>query len=230
MRTNRDDILIHPYRVVRLFDMSAQHIDLEKLLKDSKYTAIREAWIGSVFLLGVRKITEKTWWIRVNPIEAAAEDLFAASYEEIAKDKTEQKTLSIQVFTHRKTDQGNVFDGIVHKLRKRNIDLRNCILVCYLMKDELIQWQELNKELKKLSPDVAEVWVIGNVKKGKRTYGVFKVYPDVIPVSVDLDETHQTPEEKSFILPSRGLRKGELFERLKGSLLLKPDFSFEEFE
>lgn len=226
MRTNRDDVLVHPNAIVRLFYKGVKRLGAEKMLKERAYSITREAWIGSVFLLGIRELTGTTWWLRVNKEESAAQDLFAHSYEEIDKKRTKQNILSIQVSTHQKFDHGNVFDGIKRKLE--NVDLKGCILVCYLMRDELIKWSNLNKQLLALSPTPSEIWIIGNV--GKLTYGIFKAYPNVCDTYINLNNNYQNPEEKTFLhpYPHRAFRKGDLFEPLGKIIHLKPDFTFED--
>jgi hypothetical protein len=225
MRTNRNDIRVHPNGILRLFDKSVEAIGAESMLTGRTYSVTREAWIGSVFLLGLKQLTGIIWWLKVNPIEASAEDVNAASYKQINKRKTEESTISIQVFTHRKTDNGSVYDGIKRKMQR--VDLKGCILVCYLMKEERIRWRELNQQLKSLSPNASEIWIIGNV--GGRRYGVFQVYPFVgKPAYVNPDENYQEANEPTFIYPYRAFSKGNEFENLGKTILLKPDFSFED--
>jgi hypothetical protein len=224
MRTNRNDIWVHPNAIIRLFDKSVKLLGNKPLLKNRKYAPLREAWIASVFLLGIRELSKKTWWLRVNPEENDVGDLFAWSYVEMSQNQTDAQTLSIQVFTHRKTDSGNVYDGIKRKLNNR--DLKGCKLVCYLMKDELIKWDYINNQIKSLSPKLGEIWIIGNI--GNRRMGVFNIFPNKQNTSINLDNNYQTIDEKTFIFPFRGLRKGKIFERLGSMVHLKPDFTFED--
>lgn len=226
MRIDKSNIWVHPNAIIRLFDKSVKKLGKNELLNKRTYLVTRETWIGSVFLLGVRELTGRTWYLRVNPEQSAIEDLFACSFVEVDKTRTQKELAPIQVFTHQKSSIGGVFDAIKRKLEET--DLKNCFLVCYLMKNERIILKELNKKLQSISPQLAEIWIIGLVNPVDRIMRVFKAYPNILTTLIDLNKNYQTSEEKTFIYPFFGRRKGSLFEPLGKKIHLKPDFIFEE--
>lgn len=230
MRTNRSDILVHPVVVVKLIDHTTQQVEPSKVIRDRTYAITREAWIAAVFLLGLKKITQKTWWLRVNPEENSAEDIYATSYKPINISGSIQYILSIQVFRHTDHDKGSVIEGIKKKLKKT--DLSNCILVCYLMKWEFVKWNELHEEIKKSKPSASEIWIIGNV--GNRKMTIFQVYPCLNHAEVDLDVVSIPKNEPKFIKPyqvskKESLKKGPYIHPLGKIVVLKPDFRFSDF-
>lgn len=230
MRTNRSNILVHPAVVVKLIDHSIQYgVEPKKVIKDRTYAITREAWISAVFLLGLKEITKQMWWLRVNPEENSAEDIYASSYKPINESGSIQYVLSIQVFQHTAYNKGSVIEGIKKKLKKT--DLSNCVLVCYLIKDEFLEWKKLHEEIKKLKPSASEIWIIGNI--GNRKMIIFQVYPYLNHAEIDINAVSISKNEPKFIKPyqvskKESLKKGTYIHPLGKVVVLKPDFSFSD--
>ena len=229
MRTNIDTILVNPNTVIHLMDKSAKLLGGNIMLINRKYSVTREAWISSVLLLGLNKITKKSWWLRVNPQQNAVEDLFGTAFEPIAESASIKKEISIQVFEIR-PNSGTIFSEIKKKIDKH--DLKGCSLVGYLMRTEMVLWKELNMKLMRLSPNLNDIWLIGNT--GNRKFIIGEVYPHFgHPVEINLNDCYQIPNQRKFIQSIRvsateASKKGSLIVPLGKTVILKPDFSFEE--
>lgn len=225
-RNNRPDILVHANAVIRVFDIGISSVGGSAMEKNPAYYITREAWIAAVYLLALSQITNKGWWLLINPEENSEKDSTAYSFVEVSLKRTDRQELPIQVFTRPETMTNVIFDSFKDKLEA---DLSNTSLVCYSNKSEKIDLIDLTQKIKQLSPKVRDCWIVGNRPGSPRIKVIIQVYPNVHkPVEVNLDTNYQKPEEKTFLQPYRGPRNGDLFEPLGKTILLKPNFDFEE--
>ena len=231
MRTNRDDILVHAGAVLRMFDNAVQDIGASQLLENRDYSVTREAWIAAVYLAGLRVITEKPWWLAVNTVENSEEDIIGYTFTQVDEKRTKKEKLPIQVFERTENSPGDVFQSIKRKLE--HTDLTDCSLVCYVKRPEFIKLDVLSESLASINPNprVRDIWLIATRAGDGRKMSIVKLYPDFSgrTLVIDLDAEHQDQtSEKTFLYPFRGVRKGDKFEKTGKSILLKPNFTFEE--
>ena len=229
IRTNREDIEIHPKAIIRLMDLSAKHLG-SIVIKGRRYQPTREAWIASVFLFALEKLHNQTWFLRVNPKENAIEDIFASAYIEIPglPGASDRKTSKLQVFEYTKHNKNTLIEAVQDKLRS---DLTNCILICYIKTDYKIVWPSLRAELYSKSPKVREIWILGDT--GKRKMVIGQVFSQPSAIFLDLDEAHRDKEERTFISPfpvSKRVAKSKRspIQPTGKTILLKPEMLLDE--
>src|SRR3972149_9022017 len=101
MRTNRDDILVNPQTVIRLFARSYLVLKGDLLYK-REYKVTREAWITSMYLLALQHYKKgRDWWLKPNP-EDNSPDFFCSSFVRSEKDThTVKLEMDIDVFEWR---------------------------------------------------------------------------------------------------------------------------------
>lgn len=227
MRNNKPNVLVHPCAVIRVFDLGIQTFGGQAMEKDNAFQASREAWITAVLLIGRSLITGQMWRLEVNPEENSVDDCIAYTFKPVDAEKTERLRLPVQVFERPKTAAYTLFEAYERKIVRH--DLRNIALVCYSNKSETINFIELGKKIKELNPNAFEIWLVGNIPNEPRRKIVTLLYPDKVGLTakVDLDLDYQK-SEPSFVQPFFGKRKGAFYEPLHESILLKPNFEFED--
>lgn len=183
IKSNKDKWVL-PTMTTRLIDNLVKYgNETEETIKNKrKFSKTREAWIASIFLL--RKIlTEgRLWYLRQNYIEDSVDDIYARSLEQINGVVYSDKILPIQVFRRTEYSEETLLDSIKKKLKD---DLQNTSLVLYVIRDEVILWDTLMDEVKKINPKVIDITIIGNI--GGRKFIVGQVFPSKFISFVNLD-------------------------------------------
>lgn len=185
----------------------------DKVITSNKYQKEREAWIVSVTLLGITKITGETWWIQV-PIEDPPDIKAMTLTPDEEKNWNFVNYRDVEVMEVTKYSKRNITDDILQKIKNKYYGNKTGLVV-YLRRDENIPNMKLiSEELKNKVSNVADIWIVGNTRPNTNDFIVFSVFPDVQVMNFNVDE------EINKILPGDTVElsraKGTKAELVKG--------------
>lgn len=146
------------------------------------YSKTREAYPAAIFVLRKILIDGDLWYLRKNDVENSVDDIFARRFEFKEEVIFADQPLSIQV-TRIIKDKSSIVERI--KKKAEGSDLRGVSLVCHMIRDEIIVWDELTKQVQKLKLKAKDITVIGNV--GESKFIVAQVFPVKIISFVNVD-------------------------------------------
>jgi len=229
MNNKTDDMLVHPCTAIKLLERSVKDVGLNKIIRDRFYEKTREAWIASVFLLALRKIEGHPWWFKVNSDKHLAPDIYAYRFIEYEPRKVERQKRLIEVFRWVKTAKTTLLEEIERKIKKNYPS--TFTLVCYVMKEEKVELQKIYTTLKKINPNLFEIWIVGTSKEKLRNILVGRIWPEVFSTKINLEESCiKTKDEPKILVPHRGYVKNSFYEKIGKVAILKPDFSLENID
>lgn len=165
--------------------------DEESIKTKREYSKTREAWIAAIYLIKRMNLENRPWYIRGNDTENSVDDIYALPLDISGPVPMSSGQISIQVVRETNHSPGDVLDTLKKKFE---YDLSGVSLVCYVMKDESINWSEVCKSVRALNPKVNDVTIIGNLGGGR--WVANQVYPDFLPGMVDLNESLTIPGPK----------------------------------
>lgn len=154
--------------------VDVERLTEEDIKRDPRLVKTREGWIASMYLLFRTLIDDKPWYLRKNETEDSVDDIYGACFYKKDGATYSDGELPIQTFVVNEYS-GSLIDSIKKKFKH---DLRGVVLVCYVMRDESIMWQELMDELSKVRVPASEIVVIGNLGVG--TFQVTRISPNFI--------------------------------------------------
>lgn len=229
MNTNNQEISVSPYAAIRLFAKTYIH-NGEEIFTSRKYKLTREAWIASMFLLGIRSNSGYDWFFK--PEMAGSPDFYcyAFIYDKEKRGSIRQE-VSLEVFEYRNEENEEDFLEALKKIKLNKIVDPNLTLVCYIRRSQVIPSAiELNKELKKIHPKIKEIWYLGNVSSDSRIWRITQIYPNTTAIDLDYDEILATKEKHSFIHAYRGKSDSFEYENTGKKVILTPEFEIKLFD
>lgn len=224
MRTNRDDIVVNPLTVIRLFNNTFLSVG-EEIFKSAKYKVTREAWITSVFLFALGKHEHRDWWLKPNKLDVAP-DFYCFTYQ-VSNKYSAQYTRSVEVFEWRKESKFSFIEALKNKISK--LVVPEMTVVCYIRKSgRLESIKSLSEKVKLLKPRLKDIWVVASLAPNEDNFMVAQIYPDPLRIDIAYDELTNQKEQVSFLHPYRGKSEKLIYEPLGKKILLTPDFQFIE--
>lgn len=200
-RINKDDIYISPVVLVQLFDNTRKEVG-NKVFTSRKYKVLREAWIASLFSIGLSTYEGGVWWLRPNP-EDDAPDFFAFNTRKFeGADYLEGVNASFEVFEWGKNSQEPLIEAIRNKIKDWKAE--SVSIICYASKEnQKINFKEIYEELKNDKINVLDIWILVKVDD-LDTHCIFRVYPDRLALPVPHSVPNYFVEPFSFVTKIRG--------------------------
>jgi hypothetical protein len=132
-------------------------------LKDRTFQSVREVWAAAVFLLGYSQITKQEYWLRENPIQNDAPDVFAITPKPAEKGAS-REVLEIEV----KEYDENAQTGLVEHLQRLIKDKAyhpETFLLCYVhAPGRSVRLIDVIDGLKGIRTTIREVWLLLNLE------------------------------------------------------------------
>jgi hypothetical protein len=197
----RPIVWIHSYKTIELLRKFLESASEEESIKKD-YDKTKEAWIAAMYLIYKMYKDGTDWYIRKNDIENSIDDIYARSFHIENKVPMSYKKLNLQITRLTEYDKNSLMDLIKRKIKG---DLRGTNLVIYIMRDEYLDWKEINKELHKLKPQLEAVGIVGRINN--HNYIVGEVYPNVD--NVPIDTMNLKSQKMSSILEARQVLSSE---------------------
>lgn len=220
-----DEILVNPQTSIRLFSRTYLAFG-ETVLEDRKYKVTREAWIASMYLLGISKVTNSDWWLTPVSDKSGSPDFNCYSFLRNASNKfTERSMIKLEVFEWRKEKKEADFLKALKKIKLDKIVDPQITIICYVRKDTVLPPAvDLNSQIKQISPKVKDIWYLGNTSIDGKMWRLTQIYPNTLAIDLDYDEILQTREEYSFLYGYKGKSDHVEYEPTEKQVLLTPEF------
>ena len=226
---NKDEeILINPHTAIRLFARTYLSFGNE-VLEKRKYKITREAWIASMFLIGISKETQSAWWLAPVTDKSGSPDFNCYTFvRNTLKESTDKPRIKLEVFEWRKEQAETVFIDALKKIKLDKIIDPQITIVCYVRRGAVLPPAvELNSQLKKISPNVKDIWYLGDVSSDAKIWRLTQIFPNTLAIDIDSDEILQTKEERSFVHAYRGKSDKIEFETTGKQVQLSPEFDIQ---
>lgn len=130
------DVLMSPGKVTQRMSNIFQKYGPERAAKSVSFQKAREAWVASVFLLGLSQINKKTYWIQENKVPQEDPDVFGVNYRnrEDGKRGVVKEIQPIEIFEYPPEAKLGLSEHIVKKLKNKAYHPET-IAICYLRRD-----------------------------------------------------------------------------------------------
>lgn len=161
------EVLMSPKKVIQRMENIVQKYGRERALKSISFQKAREAWVASVFMLGMGQLTKKTYWIQENAALHDAPDIFSYSYrnpEESHEIGVVREIQPVEVCEYTMHVKEGLSDHIKRKLKDK-VYHEETILICYIQRPgESFRIIDAIKGLEGLQTTVREVWILFTVE------------------------------------------------------------------
>lgn len=227
MSTNYTDKMmwVRPDVTISLVDhlVSERGETEESISKAKEFDKTREGWIASVFALAKTSLERRVWYLRQNEVQDSATDILALpiDYQSGVPTSTGQEHIQITRIT--KYSPARLIESLKKKFKQ---DLRGVSLVVYVIRREVINWEEVSMQVVSLNPLVKDITIIGDI--APRKFIVGQVYPTVLVTEVDLDNLKMPSQAEKMIVGTHVSRENEAGITKEGEALLTPDFRIEK--
>lgn len=225
-----NEILVSPYTAIRLFAKTYLRFK-EQTFTDRRFKVTREAWIASMFLIGLNKHSKSEWWF--SPVtDSGSPDFNSYSFVRSSKgDFSERQLRKLEVFEWRKEDNEAIFIKALERIKLKKIVDPEITILCYIRRNTVIPPAiKLYSELKEINPKVKDIWYLGDVSKDSSIWRVTQLYPNTLAINLDYDEILNTKEDHSFLHAYRGKSDKVEYEPTGKQVLLSPEFKFKIVE
>lgn len=174
------EVLMAPKKVIQRMENIVQKHGRERALKSGSFQKAREAWIVSVFMLGVSQKTGRIYWIRENEIPQDDPDIFSYSYrnpEESGEIGVVKEIQPIEVCEYPPQAKQRLADHIKIKLQNKYYHPET-ILICYIQRPgEAFKLIDIIKKLTDLQSTVREVWLLFHLAQNPASnFTIARVY------------------------------------------------------
>lgn len=220
-----EEIFVNPYTAIRLFARTYLAYR-DTIFTDRKYKITREAWIASMFLIGLGKNTSSDWWL--TPVKNdGSPDFRCCSFTRNTKGNfTNISTIKLEVFEWRKEQNENDFLEAIKKIKLKKIIDPQITLVCYIRRSNLVPPAVLlNSQIKDINPKVKDIWYLGDVTGDAKTWRITQIFPNTLAIDIDYDSILKTKEIYSFIHAYMGKTEKLEYEPTDKKVLLTPEFN-----
>lgn len=227
-KKSNEEVLVNPITAIRLFKNVFLDVG-DLILRDRKYKVTREAWIGSMFLLAIKKQFNQEWYFRPETKDGSPDFYCYTFIYNVEKGGSIRPEIKLEVFEWRKEDGESDFFEALKKIKLGKIIDPNLTLVSYVRRGTILPPAiVLNEKLKKLKPKIKDIWYIGDVTPDSKIWRVTQIYPNTIAIDLDYDEILSSKEDHGFVYSYRGKSKGVEYEHAGEKVLLTPEFKFDE--
>ena len=177
------NIWYSPCYAIYNFKQLIQQIGVEKAFNKKKGL---EAYITGIALLGVKHYEGRMWWLQV-PDEDPP-DILAATMSLNSKQVGVKNIQLVEVYLIEDRKKESIADTVKRKLKDKVYDPKTS-LVGLINRDEAIKdLSDLNKQIEAVKPNIASVWIVGNIDPLQNNYIVAQLWPEVKSYKINIDQ------------------------------------------
>jgi hypothetical protein len=197
----------------------------QKVMRESRFQKAREIWATAAFLMGLSKITKKSYWVAPE-YNSDTPDTYGTSFQghPIYPSGKIRELLEIEVSTYEQHASGDLVQTIKRKLNGKAYPSHYVLLIYVIRPGEQVNPEKVFQELSAEAFSVGEIFLVGSISSGpKYIYKTVSLFRTKASVDFCLDdELAKTPVQTEMINWSRGLGDDTLIE--EHYLLKLPDF------
>lgn len=202
-----------PSFTIGRFTAAARKYGPHRILAESKFQKAREIRTTAAFLLGLSKITGKSYWVQPE-YEENTPDTYGISFSPHPKyqDGNVREILSIEVKEYEIHSDEDLLSFIRGKLSNKYLPEHYILLVHINKAHEQINTKEVFTELSKENLRLGEVWLLGNIEDGSDdNFVLVSLYLTQAGTFFHLkEEIEKNSTQTEFIRASRGKRTNPL--------------------
>lgn len=210
------NLAMSPAFAIGRFTAAVRKYGQDFVLTDARFKKAREIRATAVFLLGLAKITGKTYWVMPEYI-ADTPDTYGISFAAHPKyeDGNIRDLLSVEVTEYETHSDEDILAFVKRKLSNKYLPDHYILLVHMNRASEKINTEQVFFELSKERLRLGEVWLLGNVEDGTDDkFVVVCLYSTRAGVFFQLnEEIEKNKGQTEMITMSRGMGK-ETSERI----------------
>jgi hypothetical protein len=214
MKTNIPaDTYMSPYFLAKRFESIRLKYGNDQSLKIAKLKSERELWITAAFILGLSKLTGKSFWIGPNA-EDSTPDTYAVSFRssenEHAKEGQIKEITNIEVFEWEDHSEDSLLDAIRKKVKGKKYP-EYFTLLCYVhgRNGEGANVETIFQALKTEEFGFAELWLLSSIQDPINDHTVVRLYPERARIDFVYEkEVAAKRDQEEIIQPSRGFGTG----------------------
>lgn len=204
---NVNDTYVSPAIIVDLFNKERAEVG-DEILTSRKYQKLREGWIAACHVVAVSEShREEVRWLLPNPVAHSMPDYYAFRKRGIEGETyKEGVNEEVEVFERLNNDT-DLFSAIEKKVK--NWRAPKTSIICYSwLPQGIIHLARVHQALKRLSPDVLEIFVLTNFGQRGHLTSV-QVYPRMFAMRVPkkLPKTYYEPYQ--FVSKKRALQDSD---------------------
>lgn len=163
---NSSDVLMAPKKIIQRMENIIQKYGSERALKSGSFQKAREAWIASVFMLGMSQRTDRIYWIQENEVPQDDPDIFSYSYrnpEQPGEIGVVKEIQPVEICQYPIQVKKRIAEHIKTKLKNKYYHPET-ILICYILRPgEAFKLIDIINGLTDLQTTIREVWVLFNL-------------------------------------------------------------------
>jgi hypothetical protein len=201
------DIAVRPSFAIGRFTAAARKYGHHRVLTESKFKKAREVRTTAAFLLGLSKITGKTYWVKPE-YEENTPDTYGISFSPHPKyqDGNVREILNIELKEYEVHSEEDLLSFIRGKLSNKYLPDHYILLVHANRAHEQINTEEVFTELSKVKLRLGEVWLLGNIEDGSDDkFVLVSLYRTRAGTFFHLEEEiARNSSQTEFITASRG--------------------------
>jgi len=210
------DIGMSPQFAMRRFRAAIAKYGQQRVLSESRFQKAREIWASGAFLIGLSKITQKTYWVAPEYYEQTP-DTYGMSFVPHSKYKNGklQEIHSIEVSEYEQHADGGLLGTIKRKLSGKVYPDFYVLLIYAKRPGESVNLEEVFQTLSTETFSVSEIFLVASVSAGtKYVYTTVSLYRQRAQVSYCLDdELAQATDQCEMISWSRGIGDAQPIEQ-----------------
>ncbi len=181
------NLWLSPNQAIDRLRILIEKYGLETVLRKSIFKHEREAWIGGVFLLGLRDADKREWWIEIET-EAATPDIYGFFLDTIdvgiSKKGIRRNVMNIEIVEWEPHGAG-ILDLIGDKCKKA-YPADYSLLVYVRRGGEVLNYQVIFEELKKVKVPFLQIWILVP-SSYDNDYHLSSIYDKFIQIRFNLD-------------------------------------------
>jgi hypothetical protein len=180
----------------------------QKVLSESRFQKAREIWASAAFLIGLSKLTEKTYWVAPE-YNNATPDTYGISFKPHAKYECGKmkEVLNIEVSEYEQHASGDLVETIKRKLNGKAYPEYYVLLIYGIRPGERVDLEMIFRELSKESFSVDQIFLLASLSAGsENVYKVVSLFGKRASIDFSLDEElAKSPPQSDMITWSRGI-------------------------
>ncbi|MEO6508332.1 MAG: hypothetical protein ABIO02_00100 [Patescibacteria group bacterium] len=206
-----DDLYFSPSHIIHKFQELIDYHGSDKILRGGEYKLEREAWIAAVFLLGLKNITEKDYWLRVFN-EDSTPDVIAFSPVKM-RDGIMAAMHNIEIFEYESHSPSDLTAAVNKKLKKKYPDHYLLLGYGHHRSGEALDPEIVFQAVKELKPNLESIWFMSSIETNDtENYVLLQLHPYKNQKSFDyLKLCRESKQKKIIKYEGKGITKGFSF-------------------
>lgn len=172
---------------------------IEKILKKSVFKHEREAWVAASFLLGLREVDKREYWIEIETQESTP-DIYGY-YLDVIKGNFHRRVFNIEIVEWEEHG-GDILDIIRNKCKK-NYPHDFFLLIYVRRGGEIIRYDDICESIKTISVPFVQIWILAPSSENN-DYHLTLIFKNKFQIRFNLNEAIEKNKQQRQFATSLG--------------------------